>query len=104
MKTGDSETDSDSSVDSKDIGNDLRYINDNFDNNEYLQRLCIDNNVNENNDLNVNKDDDILQKKKCADICYFLFNKDMYLFCASCQDLSLRIFSTKVHLIKRKKR
>ena len=47
FEIGDPETDSDLSVDSNDIGNDLRYNNYNFDNNEYLQRLGIDNNVNE---------------------------------------------------------
>ena len=46
FEIGDPETDSDLSVDSNDIGNDLRYNNYNFDNNEYLQRLGIDNNVN----------------------------------------------------------
>ena len=62
--SGDAAIDSDSSVDSHDIGNCLRYNSYNSDNNEYLQELGIDSNVNKNNYLSIDRDDDILQKRK----------------------------------------
>ena len=88
---GNTETDSDSSVDSNDNGNYLRYDSDHSHNND-LQELDIENNVNENIGLNVNWDIYILQKRKKTDICYFLFIKDWSLFCVSCLGICLANF------------
>ena len=88
---GNTETDSDSSVDSNHNGNYLRYDSDHSHNND-LQELDIENNVNENIGLNVNWDIYILQKRKKTDICYFLFIKDWSLFCVSCLGICLANF------------
>ena len=102
--SGDTETDSDSFVDSHDNGSYLRYDNNYPDNNKYLQELGIDNSVNKNNVSNVNQGDKhITKKKKKTEACFFLFNKDWSLFCASCRGIFLRILSANLHLIKRKK-
>ena len=83
------------SLDSHDIGIYFRYNNDNSDNNKYLQELGIHNNV--------NGDNDILQKKVLTFAISYLIRIGLYFF-ASCRGVYLQTFSTKLHLIKRKKK